>query len=360
MDLKHKLTTHLKPVTDKIQKISFKRSPKNIAIALALLLSIILILWLLLTKFSESTDDAYLKSDIIQISAKVSGYVKEMNFIENQAIKTGEILVKIDDQDFLPKSLESAADLVINQINLKKILQHFSIQQLQTSKSQAAITASKAELVRSKQEFTRAQSLFLEEAISQEKLEAITANFIKIKSALKQAFLDHKANLQREDILLDEITEAKERIKQSKARLAASENDLGGTIIKAPAKGIISNKNISLGSYVRAGTPLFSIVVIDSIYIEANFKETQIINLKKGQRVEITIDAIKGHKFHGQVSSLAPASGAVFSLLPAENATGNFTKVIQRVPVRIELDKNDPLFNKLIPGLSTVVKVKIN
>jgi membrane fusion protein (multidrug efflux system) len=341
------------------RKISFKKPSRNLIISsLVALLSIILIYWLAFGRYIESTDDAYLKGDIIQISPKVSGYVVAVNFEENQRVDAGDVLVKIDDQDFTPRLDENAADLSISEENLGKALRQAKIQHLMVNKSQEAVKSAKAELVKLESEFKRAQSLFLEQAFSKEKLENVTADLVKTKAAFSQAKSDYEANLEQLEIVLAEVKSYQNRIKQSRARFELSKNDVDNTIIQSPTSGFIGNKAISVGSYVRAGSQLFSIVAADSVYVEANFKETQLHKMKKNQDVEITIDALASHKFHGKIVSFSPASGAVFSLLPPENATGNFTKIIQRVPVRIAIDKNDPLFSKLIPGFSAMVKVK--
>jgi membrane fusion protein (multidrug efflux system) len=341
------------------KKISRKKPSKKFMISsLTAILSIILIYWLAFGRYIETTDDAYLKGDIIQISPKVSGYVVAVNFEENQRVGAGDVLVKIDDQDFMPKLDESAADLSISAENLGKALRQANIEHLMVDKSKEAVKSAKAELVKLKSEFNRAQSLFLEQAFSKEKLENVTAGLVKAKAAFSQANLDYEANLEQLQIALAEVKSSQNRIKQSRARFELSKNDVASTMIQSPIDGFIGNKAISAGSYVRVGSQLFSIVAADSVYVEANFKETQLRKMKKNQDVEITIDAFGSHKFRGKVASFSPASGAVFSLLPPENATGNFTKIIQRVPVRIAIDKNDPLFSKLIPGFSAMVKVK--
>ena len=340
------------------KKIFKKPSRKLIISSLAALISIILIYWLAFGIYIESTDDAYLKGDIIQISPKVSGYVIAVNFEENQRVDAGDVLVKIYDQDFTPRLNENAADLLISEENLGKALRQAKIQRLMVNKSQEVVKSSKAELVKLESEFKRAKSLFLQEAFSKEKLENVTADLAKTKAAFSQANSDYEANLEQLEIALAEVKSYQNRIKQSRARFELSKNDVDNTVIQSPTSGFIGNKAISVGSYVRAGSQLFAIVAADSVYVEANFKETQLRKMKKNQDVEITIDALGSHKFHGKVVSFSPASGAVFSLLPPENATGNFTKIIQRVPVRIAIDKSDPLFSKLIPGFSAMVKVK--
>ena len=345
-------------IASKVRKISLKKPSKKLIISsLATLLFIFLIYWLFFGRYVESTDDAYLKADIIQMSPKVSGYVVAVNFVENQRVNAGDVLVKIDDQDFTPKSAESAADLMISEENLAKSLRSAHIQRLMVNKSKESVRSAKAELVKLKSAFDRGNSLFLEQALSKEKLEIVTADLVKAKVALSHANSDYEANLEQLEIALAEVKSSQNRIKQSRARFELSKNDVDNTVIQSPIHGFVGNKAISVGSYVRAGSPLFSIVAADSIYVEANFKETQLHKMQEGQNVEIAIDAFGGHKFHGHITSFSPASGAMFSLLPPENATGNFTKVIQRVPVRIEIDKSDPLFSRLIPGFSVAVKV---
>lgn len=347
--------------TSKVKKIIHSTPLKNLAIwFFGSVLALVFIYWLLIARFTESTDDAYVKSDVIQMSPKVSGYVVAVNFVENQKVQAGDILAKIDDQDYVPKVDEATADLSISEENLKKSFKQAQIERLMIDKLRAALKAAKAELLKMESQFNRAQYLFLEQAFSKEKLENVTADFVKAKAAFSQANADYQAGLEKLEMALSEVESCKNRLKQSKARFELSKNEVASTIIQSPTDGVVSNKVITIGSYVRPGSPLFSIIDTNSIYVEANFKETQLRKIKPGQKVIITIDAFGSHQFKGLVTSIAPASGAVFSILPPENATGNFTKIIQRVPVRIAIDKNDPLFPKLISGFSAIVKVKLD
>jgi membrane fusion protein (multidrug efflux system) len=316
----------------------------------------VFIYWFIIGRFIESTDNAYVKSDMVQISPKIAGYISEVKVLQNQEVKAGDVLVVIDKQDFAPKVAEAEADLSLQQATIEKFKKQIEMQEDVIDKSKSAIEFAKADLSKTEKEFKRSKALLKEGVISKEKFEAAEADYIKAKSNYDQAKSFYKSNLRQNEVYNAGLKEQKEKVKEGSAKLELANNDLENIYIKSPADGFVGNKSAQVGAYVRPATPLLTIIPKGSTYIEANFKETQLKRMKVGQKVRIEIDAIPGHEFKGTIQSFSPGSGAIFSLLPPENATGNFSKIVQRIPVKITIDA-DEFSEKIIPGLSAVIKI---
>ncbi|OJF96577.1 HlyD family secretion protein [Pararhizobium antarcticum] len=308
-------------------------------------------------RFMISTDDAYIEGDIALISPKVSGYIETVNVVANQHVKAGAPLITLDREDY-----RIAADQAQAQIDTEKLsLQRFdaqiagakaSLQQAQAQKSALAATVRGAETTQK-----RASNL-------ESKAVGTVASLDNAQVALDQA----KANLIGGDaniavasaniaVLQAQRAEAESTIRSLELARDKANRDLAFTVLKAPYDGIVGNLAVQDGDLVSAGQRLAALVPVDQLYIDANFKETQIAGLIPGSKVKIHVDAFEDETIEGTVASIAPASGSVFSLLPAENATGNFTKVIQRIPVRIALPKDVLDSGRLRAGLSVVVDV---
>jgi membrane fusion protein (multidrug efflux system) len=308
-------------------------------------------------RFMISTDDAYIEGDIASISPKVSGYVEKVNVVANQHVKAGDPLITLDKEDY-----RIAADQAQAQIDTEKLsLQRFdaqiagakaSLQQTQAQKTALEATVRGAEIT-----LRRASDL-------QSKAVGTVASLDSAQVALDQA----RANLAGADaniaaananiaVLTAQRAEAESTIRSLELARDKAERDLGFTVLKAPYDGIVGNLAVQDGDLVSAGQRLAALVPVDQLYIDANFKETQIAHMVPGSKVNIHVDAFDEEPITGTVQSISPASGSVFSLLPAENATGNFTKVIQRVPVRIVFPKDVLDSGRLRAGLSVVVDV---
>ncbi|GEO85449.1 MULTISPECIES: HlyD family secretion protein [Alphaproteobacteria] len=308
-------------------------------------------------RFMVSTDDAYIDGDIAIISPKVSGYVKAVNVVSNQHVKAGDPLVTLDDGDYRIAAEQAKAQIAIQKLTLQRIDAQVkggeaALAQADAQKRSAQATLSLAEL-----SFTRVSGL-------QEQKVASTADLDSARTQLEQA----KANLTAADaniaaadaqisVLKAQRAESEGGMRSAELALEKAERDLAFTVLKAPYDGVVGNLSVQTGDLVSIGKRLAALVPVEELYIEANFKETQIAELVPGSKVSIHVDAYGDKPIEGTVTSIAPASGSVFSMLPAENATGNFTKVVQRVPVRIAIPKDVLASGHLRAGLSVIVDV---
>lgn len=308
-------------------------------------------------RFMVSTDDAYIEGDIASISPKVSGYVERVNVIANQQVKAGDPLITLDKGDYRIAADQARAQIATQTLALKRIDAQIegsraSLQQAQAQKTVAEATVRSAKLTQG-----RASQL-------QAKAYASTSTLDTAAVALDQAnanLIGADANIASANaaiaVLQAQRAEAESSVRSLELALEKAERDVGFTVLKAPYDGIVGNLSVQTGDLVSAGQKLAALVPVRQLYIDANFKETQIAHLAPGSKVKVHVDAFDEEPIIGTVSSIAPASGSVFSLLPAENATGNFTKVIQRVPVRIDLPKDALDSGRLRAGLSVIVDV---
>jgi membrane fusion protein (multidrug efflux system) len=313
--------------------------------------------WWVKGRFVETTDDAYLRSDISIVAPKVAGYVKRIAVAENQHVSAGDVLVVIDDEDFAATVAQAAAQVTSETAAITSIDSQLALQETRIAEAKADISAAEADRNFATADLARYRDLARAGAASQQHFD--TARMADSKAAA--AFEKASAALAQEErqtaVLKAGRTEAEAKLKEAQATEHMRQIDLANTVIRAPVDGIIGNKGVDVGQYVKAGTQLFALVPDHDLYIVANYKETQIGRMRPGQPVEISVDAFSSTTLTGRVESFAPASGSEFSLLPPENATGNFTKVVQRIPVRIAVPLDGPLGDRLRPGMSVVARV---
>ena len=310
-------------------------------------------------RFVEKTDNAYVHADISVISPTVPGYVDSVRVADNQPVRAGDVLVTLVDSDYAARVAEAAANVVSAQAAIIGIDSRLLLQLSLIEQAEAAAAGAQAELTRSRRDYERLQALRRDDVVSRQRLETVEADFAKATAAMASARAALAAERQRLDVLQSERVLADARVEEARAVQNVAEVDLANTVIRAPVDGVVGNRGVQVGHYVRAGTNLLSVVPLPHVHVVANFKETQIGRMRIGQRVRIKIDAFPDTPLEGRIDSFAPASGARFSLLPPENASGNFTKVVQRVPVRISLPQDHPLKEWLRPGLSAVVSVDV-
>lgn len=335
-------------------------SRKTVLISLVLLAAIAagILYWLRAIHPYETTDNAYLKAHISLISPKETGYVKEVLFEDNQKVMPGDLLVVIDDHDFQTRVAQAEAQVLseiahIQTLETDKITQNAKIRQ-----EAANITASEADLEKAARDLKRFGNLALEGAVSAQTRDAAESSH-KQANAQRDKVRSARQEAESELASLDaRIKETRARIKAAQANLELARINLANTRITAPMAGIIGNRSVQVGQLVKPGSPLAYLIPADGLFVEANFKETQIGRIQPGQPAEIRVDAYPDLVFQGVVDSFAPASGSEFSLLPPENATGNFTKIVRRVPIKIVFQSGHDL-NRLRPGLSTVIKVQV-
>jgi len=302
-----------------------------------------------------STDDAQVEGHIVPTLARVAGFVAEVSVRENEAVHTGDALVRLDDREFTARLAQADADLqaalaVGGTAAAKNIPGRTGQAEAQLAAARAAVAQAEATATRDQQEADRAQRLAARDLVSTSELETAVSNAAAANAALDAA---------RKQVEAAEAarTGASARVLSAQAARDRSELDVTYTRIVAPSDGVVSRKTVEVGQYVQAGQALLDVVPLDEVWVVANLKETEIRDVNPGDKVEIQVDAYPGRKFAGHVTSLSPATGARFSLLPPDNATGNFTKVVQRIPVRIDVDgKMDPA-HPLRPGMSVTATV---
>ena len=304
----------------------------------------------------EQTDDAQVDGDISPIYARVSGYVTKINFVDNQHVNAGDTLVILDDRDYKIKLDQAVAAQNAAAKNVAAFGAAISEARSNIAVQQANIEQAQVRLWKATQDYERYKNLYDDHAITKAQLDEATADKESAQAALDAAksqvpVIDRRINTSKEQTVATASI-----IDTRKADVEYAALQLTYTVITAPASGIVSKRNIQLGQLVQAGSPLFSIVH-DSVYITANFKETQLSDIKDGQKVDIRVDAFDKQVVPGTIESFSGATGAKFSLLPPDNATGNFVKVVQRVPVRIRIDADSSVLRRLRPGMSVDVTV---
>ncbi len=308
-------------------------------------------------RYLVSTDDAYVRADSTTLAAKVSGYVASIDVRDNSLVRAGDVIARIDDGDYRI-AVDAARDKVRTQrAAIDRIGRQIPVQQAAVEQAKAQFASAEAAATRTQSEFERQQALAGKEFASRQTLEQALANRDQSAAAVQGAKAGVAAAEANVEVLQAQQREAARTLDELKTALARAERDLGFTVIRAPIDGVIGNRAIQVGDYLQPGQRLAALVPLKDVYIDANFKETQLAHIRPGQRVSIAVDALPEHNITGTVVSVSPASGSVFSLLPPDNATGNFTKIVQRLAVRIRLPEAVTDKRLLRPGMSVVVSV---
>jgi membrane fusion protein (multidrug efflux system) len=313
--------------------------------------------WWTVDRYFESTDNAYVEADISVISPRVEGYVLEVRVRDNQQVRAGDVLLVLDDAKLAARAAEARASAQAQRAAITTIDRKLALQQAMIEQAQAAVAGAEAEQARAGADFRRVESLRKDDWVSRQRFDTVEAERRKSDSALRQARANVAAERERTAVLQASRAEAEAKLGEAEASLRAAETDLSDATIRAPIDGVVGNKAVQVGQFVRAGAQLLSIVQLPDVHVVANFKETQLAGIRPGQPVVLEVDAYPGATIMGRVESFAPASGAEFSLLPPENATGNFTKIVQRVPIRVAVPADNPLAGLLRPGLSIEASV---
>jgi membrane fusion protein (multidrug efflux system) len=314
--------------------------------------------WWQTGRYIETTDNAYIRGDITPISTKVAGYVESVLVADNQIVRAGEPLVRIQDMEFKVRMERGRNNLLERQAALLGVEGKRNQQSSKIALAKAQLVVAEVNLQRDTEVYRKFDKLFAEEVISWfEYNEALTNNkkALAEKSGAEASLEMAKQEL---NVLLAEEQRIAAEIGQHQEDLKLLQQEVADTKICAPISGTVGNRRVQTGQYVRPGSVLMALIPLNDVWVEANFKEVQLARMQEGQQVEIEVDAFPDHHFSGRVQSLSPASGAEFSLLPPENASGNFTKIVQRIPVKITVDKNSHLDKRLLPGMS--VEVSIN
>src|SRR4051812_29784505 len=312
--------------------------------------------WFTQGRYIQSTDDAYVGGEVTTLASKVPGFVQTVAVADNQQVKAGDLLIKLDDRDYRAQLARAEAAVEAQNAALANLEANLRLHYADIEQARAEISATAAELERTKFDADRYRILSDGQNASLQRYQQADADYKKAKAADQKA----RAALQAAERKLDVIETQKQ---QSRAALEAAAADrdlarinLGYTEVRSPIDGVIGNRGARVGSYAITGAKLLSVVPNQGLWIDANFKENQLSRIREGQPVSIDIDLLPGKTLGGHVLSVAPATGAQFSVIPPENATGNFTKIVQRVPVRIAIDLQDDAMY-LRPGLSAEVHV---
>ena len=306
----------------------------------------------------QTTDDAYLQADLTPLAAKSPGYVRSVPVQDFQKVKAGDLLVEIVDDDYRAQLDQTQANVETAESAIENIEQQKVVQQALVQQAEATIEATQADLTRYHLEAVRQQKLLatryagteqlVEQAVDNEKHTEATLTLNRAQLAQQR---------QQLNVLDIQEKQAKAALKAQQAARDLAKIALGYTRITAPVDGMVSDRQVRPGQYVSVGTQVISLVPLPNVWVVANYKETQMTRIRLGQPARVTVDAFPGVVLRGHVDSWSPASGAQFSLLPPDNATGNFTKVVQRIPVKIELDRDRSLGDLLRPGMSVIATI---
>lgn len=313
--------------------------------------------WVLHGRFQVETDDAYVEADTTIIAPEVTGTVAEVLVAENAHVQLGDVLVRLVDADARARLNQAESAVVTFKAALANTEARLKLQQAVIKGAEATVASTRSDVTRAVADYDRYTRLHNDRITSVQRYEASRNEAEKARAALDRANAGLDAEHQQMAVQITQRDQARAQIAQGEAQLELARIELARTVIRAPVAGVVGNRGVQIGHYVRPGTQMMAIVPIPLVRVVANFKETQISGLRRGQPVEIHADAWPTVRITGRVESLSPASGSRFSLLPPENASGNFTKIVQRVPVRIVLDPIHALSGRLRPGLSVVVSI---
>ncbi|GIQ75998.1 HlyD family secretion protein [Bradyrhizobium sp. RD5-C2] len=305
----------------------------------------------------QTTNDAYVRAELTQLSSRVSGEVLTVAISDFQRVKAGDLLVQIDPADYQAQVAQAEAGVVGAQAALDNLNNQVELQYATIAQAEASRLSAEAQQTLARQEQERQQSLSQTDAGTRQRLEQATASYAKSEADVQASRAVIAAQRHQLEVLQGTKKQRAADLDAAKALLASAKLKLGYTRIVAPFDGVTGERQVQPGDYVNIGTNLINVVPLPNVYVIANYKETQLTNVKPGQPVEVTVDTFSGQTLRGVVERIAPASGSQFALLPPDNATGNFTKVVQRIPVRIQFDKGQPLLERLLPGMSVVTRI---
>ncbi|WJR77028.1 HlyD family secretion protein [Bradyrhizobium sp. NP1] len=316
--------------------------------------------YLLVGRFYVSTDDAYVRANNTMLGARVSGHIATIIPADNTLVRAGDVVMRIDDGDYRIAVDAARTRIATQAATIERIGRQVTAQESAVEQAKANLVSAEAGLKRAGLDYDRQQSLSSKGFASRATFEQSEAGRDQGVAAVNAAQAAYDAALSNVDVTKAQQAEAKAQLAELQTQLAKAERDLAFASVRAPIDGIFSNRLVNTGDFVAVGQRLGNIVPLDDVYIDANFKETQLKRIRPGQPVTISVDAYGHRKFAGIVDSISPAAGSVFTLLPPDNATGNFTKIVQRLPVRIRVPKAVARQNLLRAGMSVYATVDTN
>ena len=313
--------------------------------------------WFLHGRFVQATDDAYLQADQVAMAPRVSGYIEEVYVTDNQQVKAGQPLVRIDVRTYRASLNQQTAAVGARNADIAALQSQIAQQRATIEQSQAQLAVAKANARFARSEEARYKGLHAQGVETEERY-AQAVNQRDVAVAQEQAAAAGLHAAERQVATLEsQGNQARAQLEGAQAAVHTAQLNVDDTIIKAPIDGRIGDKSARVGQFVQPGTRLMSVVPVQNVYLVANYKETQVGRMRIGQPAEVHVDALGDGPIHGEIESFAPGTGAQFALLPPENATGNFTKIVQRVPVRIHLTVPAELAGRLVPGMSVTASI---
>jgi len=313
--------------------------------------------WWTVGRFVRTTDDAYVGGDVTVIAPKVAGFIERVAVADNQFVHAGDLLVKLDDRDYRALLAKATALVDAKRAALGNLDATRRLQQAAIDQAKARTGSARAEIVRTRDDQRRYRDLSSQGAASMQLLQKADADYSTALATGKEVSAAVAAAERRLDVIAAEREQALAALGEAVAERDLAELNLGYTYLRSPIDGTVGNRAARIGAFAAIGTQLVSVVPAHDLWVDANFKEDELARMVPGQSATVVADVLPSTVFHGRVVSLAPGTGAIFSVIPPENATGNFTKIVQRVPVRIHLDGSEALVAALRPGLSTTVSV---
>jgi membrane fusion protein (multidrug efflux system) len=311
-----------------------------------------------LWQYEVTTDDAYVQADIVPIAPQVSGYLATVNVTDNQPVREGDVLAVIDQRDYKAAVDQAQADVAQARATIDSQVAQLDEQQAVIAEARAQIDSDQAALTFAKQNDERFTKLAKDGYGPVETAQQTASQIAQAQATLAHDTAALDAATKQVAILNAQLAQAKATLGHNEAALDTARLNLGYTVLKAPVDGVVGARTLRVGQFVEPGNQLLAVVPLQATYIVANYKETQLTDVRAGQPVSISVDTFPGVAIRGFVRSLAPASGQEFALLPPDNATGNFTKIVQRIPVRVDLDPTDPLAGLIRPGMSVETTIR--
>jgi membrane fusion protein (multidrug efflux system) len=313
--------------------------------------------WWTVGRFLESTDDAYVGGNVTAIAPHVGGFIATVLVSDNQRVTAGQLLMQLDRSDYQSALDHARAVVDAREASLQAFRARYILQQAIVRQQEAELIAKSAQLTFASLDAKRFQGLASSGAATGQEAQRTASLDQQAHAAVAAATATLGASRQQLNVLIAQIAEAAAALAQARSDLRTAELNVSYTDIVSPVDGYVGNRAAQVGAYVSAGSYLISVIPAEGLWVDANFKEDQLTHMAPGNSATLNVDVLPGHAFHGHVASFAPGTGAIFSVIPAENATGNFTKIVQRVPVRVVLDATDRDVRLLRPGLSTTAKV---
>jgi membrane fusion protein (multidrug efflux system) len=308
--------------------------------------------WWTTGRYLVTTDDAYMQAHSVLISPHVSGYITDVPVDDNEQVHAGQVLARIDPRDYQTALDQARANVAAAQARIDTLEQQIAQQKLMVEQDIQQVAADQAAQEFAQENFVRYTAMSRTGAGSVQQAQQATATIRQTEASLKRDTAAVGAARKQTAVYTAQLAQAEATLAQQQAAEKQAELMLGYTVIRASVDGTVGVRTVRVGEYVQPGTQLMAVVPLKAVYVVGNYKETELTDVRPGQPATIEVDTFPGATVHGTVDSIAPASGEEFALLPPDNATGNFTKIVQRIPVKIIIDRGDPLLGKLRPGMS--------